>query len=117
MSASHVLTIRCVLSFLGLLLAQLACTNRFGREPITDRPVAGATSTPLPLATESQEPGPRSSSEPDVPFDGARPEALAVTTPSAPTPTPTARVTGSSVVFDVYRELLQGSLVCTGAQQ
>jgi hypothetical protein len=84
-----------------------ACTPTATRVEIPVAPVASPTSTQAPLQGSELERGPRSEAEPDIPFDGGRPEVLVV--PPSPQ---TEGQESSARKQDIYSELLGQTLSC-----
>ena len=90
------------------------CTNKQDREPVTEQPVAAPTSTIQPSIGNDPEPGVSPVGGPDVPFDGGKPEALGTALPTSTTnPASVAPpMPREGIVFNIYSELLKGSLSC-----
>ncbi len=128
MSAVGACRIPILSAVVWLSMACTGCTAKQPREVSEPTPVAAPTSTVSPDGAQTPEAGQPSSSAADVPFDGARPEALGTALPAhaaretavPASPTPDLRRPADGLAtgyFDVYATLLGGSLVCTGEQQ
>lgn len=102
--------------FCGILSLMSACIKNTGNVEVPVRPVASPTSTQDPQFGS----GEQEASEPDVPFDGGRPEALGVPSPSTGAPVSPASPTSSGEAqildrtADIYSELIGQSLSCEG---
>lgn len=94
-------------AMLAVAMHIAACTRAATRVEIPVAPVASPTSTQAPLQGSELERGPRSEAEPDIPFDGGRPEGLVV--PPLPQ---TEGLESSLRRKDIYSELLGQTLSC-----
>jgi hypothetical protein len=97
-----------------LTFVPLGCTNKQGREPVVEQPVASPTSTIQPSLGNEPEPGASPVGGADVPFDGSKPEALGTALPGVSSTPSSAQREG--IVFNVYSELLKSSLTCEEAK-
>lgn len=102
-----------------LVVASVACINKQEREAVVEQPVASPTSTRPTGTGDNLEPGTANSGESDVPFDGGRPEALGTAIPGNSPSTGSGQSAAplESAVFNIYGELLKGSLSCEEVKQ
>jgi hypothetical protein len=98
-----------IVTCLGVAMA--SCNRNTPAVDIPARPVASPTSAQSAGASRPAEQGPRAEAEPDVPFDGGRPERLVI----PPTTIPQESLQ-TKKNFDIYSELLGQALTCEGSQ-